>query len=321
MGQAHQPDQPLGSLHENDKGSRETNFDCFDEDSCSEVRGSSSTRADGSCTTKESEGVRFGDGQVIQPVTLTSSSSTPEREAERIAQSASAANAVDRHTNPAVEKAATPPPQAVEQSLQTTSSRQQCLQKRSTTASVRILLQESCHRCQQRPLCSRPSNTHALDFSPVRAGEKGTQPPAKGFLAGYFAKSRLHHLSTWKTSLQDMVSSALREGGVHWEVPTYQKASIASSCTSTLTASLSQSVSKSVLILPVHACRGMSWHRIRTTCCQAGDENRPADNQSSSTSEIASCSYKAREFGVRNGMSLGQAKRLCPHVETIPLRL
>jgi DNA repair protein REV1 len=37
-----------------------------------------------------------------------------------------------------------------------------------------------------------------------------------------------------------------------------------------------------------------------------------------STSEIASCSYEAREKGVRNGMSLGQARRLCPDVQTIP---
>ncbi|KAG8896573.1 deoxycytidyl transferase [Tulasnella sp. 403] len=37
-----------------------------------------------------------------------------------------------------------------------------------------------------------------------------------------------------------------------------------------------------------------------------------------STSEIASASYEARAFGIKNGMSLGQARQLCPEVQTIP---
>ncbi|KAF9519523.1 hypothetical protein BS47DRAFT_1358126 [Hydnum rufescens UP504] len=37
-----------------------------------------------------------------------------------------------------------------------------------------------------------------------------------------------------------------------------------------------------------------------------------------STSEIASSSYEARKYGVKNGMSLGQAKKLCPQIQTIP---
>ncbi|KAH0830227.1 hypothetical protein J3R83DRAFT_1586 [Lanmaoa asiatica] len=38
----------------------------------------------------------------------------------------------------------------------------------------------------------------------------------------------------------------------------------------------------------------------------------------SSTSEIASASYEARVFGIKNGMSLRQARQLCPEVVTIP---
>ncbi|KAI6123176.1 hypothetical protein EDD16DRAFT_1691566 [Pisolithus croceorrhizus] len=38
----------------------------------------------------------------------------------------------------------------------------------------------------------------------------------------------------------------------------------------------------------------------------------------SSTSEIASSSYEARSFGIKNGMSLRQARQLCPSVVTIP---
>lgn len=38
----------------------------------------------------------------------------------------------------------------------------------------------------------------------------------------------------------------------------------------------------------------------------------------SSMSEIASCSYEARKCGVRNGMFLGAAAKLCPEIKTIP---
>lgn len=37
-----------------------------------------------------------------------------------------------------------------------------------------------------------------------------------------------------------------------------------------------------------------------------------------SMSEIASCSYEARQAGVHNGMFLGPARRLCPHIICIP---
>lgn len=38
----------------------------------------------------------------------------------------------------------------------------------------------------------------------------------------------------------------------------------------------------------------------------------------SSMSEIASCSYEARKCGIKNGMFLGQAVKLCPELKTLP---
>lgn len=35
-------------------------------------------------------------------------------------------------------------------------------------------------------------------------------------------------------------------------------------------------------------------------------------------SEIASCSYEARAAGVRNGMFLGSARKLCPDIHCVP---
>lgn len=40
--------------------------------------------------------------------------------------------------------------------------------------------------------------------------------------------------------------------------------------------------------------------------------------ETDSMAEIASCSYEARKFGIKNGMLLGQAFKLCPILKTIP---
>lgn len=37
-----------------------------------------------------------------------------------------------------------------------------------------------------------------------------------------------------------------------------------------------------------------------------------------SHSDIASASYEARKYGVRNGMWVSEAKKLCPELEVIP---
>ncbi|KAG7463430.1 hypothetical protein MATL_G00176470 [Megalops atlanticus] len=42
------------------------------------------------------------------------------------------------------------------------------------------------------------------------------------------------------------------------------------------------------------------------------------DAKALSMAEIASCSYEARQAGVRNGMFFGQAKQLCPDLQAVP---
>ncbi|KAK6485388.1 DNA repair protein REV1-like isoform X1 [Huso huso] len=42
------------------------------------------------------------------------------------------------------------------------------------------------------------------------------------------------------------------------------------------------------------------------------------DRTTLSMAEIASCSYEARQAGVRNGMFFGQAKQLCPNLQSVP---
>lgn len=48
------------------------------------------------------------------------------------------------------------------------------------------------------------------------------------------------------------------------------------------------------------------------------DKVRTGFDKKMSLSEIASCSYEARAKGVKNGMFVGQALKLCPELKTIP---
>ncbi|KHJ49100.1 BRCA1 protein [Trichuris suis] len=47
-------------------------------------------------------------------------------------------------------------------------------------------------------------------------------------------------------------------------------------------------------------------------------KGRVKDGDVSSLSEIASCNYEARRFGIRNGMLLGDAQKLCPSLKSLP---
>lgn len=50
-----------------------------------------------------------------------------------------------------------------------------------------------------------------------------------------------------------------------------------------------------------------------------GATGRIADlDNNCSMSEIASCSYEARKYGIKNGMFLGVALKMCPDLKTIP---
>ena len=48
------------------------------------------------------------------------------------------------------------------------------------------------------------------------------------------------------------------------------------------------------------------------------DRMEEMEDELLSMSEIASCNYEARKAGIKNGMFLGQAIKLCPNLKTIP---
>lgn len=118
------------------------------------------------------------------------------------------------------------------------------------------------------------------------------------FLEQYYRESRLHHLSTWKADLKSQLQA--------------------------LTAAKSSQRSK-LKKLPGQRRYVMhvdfdSFFAAVSLKKYPQFMNKPAvvAHGGGSGSEIASCNYHAREFGVKNGMWMRRAQELCPNLKILP---
>jgi DNA repair protein REV1 len=119
------------------------------------------------------------------------------------------------------------------------------------------------------------------------------------FLEQYYRESRLHHLSAWKADLKTEMQ-ALAD-----------------------TATASQKNERK----PKPGTRRYILH-VDFDCFFAAvsikkypqykDVPAVVAHGSGSGSEIASCNYHAREFGIKNGMWMRRVQELCPQVKTMP---
>jgi DNA repair protein REV1 len=176
---------------------------------------------------------------------------------------------------------------------------------------------------------SNPAAERAMANPAWRGAHTSAAP---GFIAGYYANSRLHHLSMWKAELRTLVVEAqerAERGDLH-----------AASRTSEAGAGVSMCGAALVMKNPLKGKEKASNKAERVIMhvdfdaffVSAGLVSRPhlrgkpvvvchsqhAQGGASSTSEIASASYEARKFCIKNGMSLQQAQKLCPDLVTIP---
>ncbi|PPQ77576.1 hypothetical protein CVT25_011368 [Psilocybe cyanescens] len=161
------------------------------------------------------------------------------------------------------------------------------------------------------------------------------------FIDGYYKNSRLHHLSTWKLELKNLVQEAQEraESGLSSE----HVGKIASEANGEGTSAGVSMKGVEFVIKSPQKWKGKERavgdeDRVIMHCdfdcffVSAGLVSRPElkgkpvvvchsqgdQGGASSTSEIASASYEARNFGIKNGMSLQQARQLCPEIITIP---
>ncbi|OCL11401.1 DNA polymerase IV, partial [Glonium stellatum] len=120
-----------------------------------------------------------------------------------------------------------------------------------------------------------------------------------GFLEQYYRESRLHHLSTWKADLKSQLQA------------------LAAEKSSSQKAKLKRPPGARRYILHVDfdsffAAVSLKKHP------QWKDKPAVVAHGGGSGSEIASCNYPARKFGIRNGMWMKRAQELCPDLKILP---
>ncbi|EGW35586.1 uncharacterized protein SPAPADRAFT_132861 [Spathaspora passalidarum NRRL Y-27907] len=116
------------------------------------------------------------------------------------------------------------------------------------------------------------------------------------FLPNFFANSRLHHLSVWKADLRlKFLRKVIKE-----KPSRFHK---------------TQSDERIIMHIDFDCF-------FATASCLGHPEldihkDPIAVSHGSRTSDVASCNYVARSFGVKNGMWITQAKQLCPQMKII----
>lgn len=118
------------------------------------------------------------------------------------------------------------------------------------------------------------------------------------FLANFFANSRLHHLSSWKSDLKQTFMKRVLE---HLR---------------------NNPKSKKVANVPrVILHIDFDCFFASASCLKRKDLDIFRDpivvSHGNNTSDIASCNYVVRKFGIRNGMWMGSAKKLCDKLITL----
>ncbi|KAI9918722.1 hypothetical protein PsorP6_011896 [Peronosclerospora sorghi] len=119
------------------------------------------------------------------------------------------------------------------------------------------------------------------------------------FVKHFFAKSRLHHIGTWRATFQQHAATfhALYKGEAVHRAPR----------TSTERVILHVDMDCFFVSVAVRGRRDLEDKSVAV-----------AHSSQAGTSEISSCNYLARSKGVRAGMYMQRAKELCPELIVLP---
>ncbi|KAI2640762.1 impB/mucB/samB family protein [Hypomontagnella submonticulosa] len=147
---------------------------------------------------------------------------------------------------------------------------------------------------EQKAMTSEEHN--ALLLQDPRMRKSSTANP--DFIQQYYSESRLHHLSTWKAELKSRMQKLAAEKGPQRK-PVKRK---------------------------IGARRYIIHVDFDSFFCAVSLKSAPdfidkpavVAHGTGSGSEIASCNYPARKYGVKNGMWMKRAKELCPELKVLP---
>ncbi|CAK1366908.1 unnamed protein product [Cercospora beticola] len=119
------------------------------------------------------------------------------------------------------------------------------------------------------------------------------------FLDQYYRESRLHHLSTWKADLKSQLQA------------------LASEKSSSQKAKQKRQPAQRKYVMHVDFDSFFAAISLKKYP-QYIDKPAAVAHGGGSGSEIASCNYPARKFGVSNGMWMKRAQELCPTLKILP---
>lgn len=211
----------------------------------------------------------------------------------------------------------------------------------TTTSAVIKEFQEeegflSSEHSDEKDTCEELHSVHDAGLSSSVQERKESEahrfkPGDTKFLQEFYGRSRLHHISTASLKLRDYVSKLRSTGSQSVEALDRLKNHLK------LQSPRKRTIPQGTVLMhvdmdcffvsvglrsrphlkgqPVAVCHGKSNGSEH----DANHGSAGSDGQSMlSRSEVASCSYEARDAGVRSGMYLGQAKKLCPNITAIP---
>ncbi|KAI1774017.1 impB/mucB/samB family protein [Hypoxylon cercidicola] len=147
---------------------------------------------------------------------------------------------------------------------------------------------------QRKEMTSEEHN--ALLLQDPRMRKSSTANP--DFIQQYYSESRLHHLSTWKAELKSRMQRLAAEKGPQ-KKPMKRKAGARR------------------YIMHVDFDSFFCAVSLKSTP-DFVDKPAVVAHGTGTGSEIASCNYPARKYGVKNGMWMKQAKELCPDLKVLP---
>jgi DNA repair protein REV1 len=119
------------------------------------------------------------------------------------------------------------------------------------------------------------------------------------FLEQYYRESRLHHLSTWKADLKSQLQA------------------LAAEKSSSQKAKQKRQPGARRYILHVDFDSFFAAVSLKKNP-EFKDKPAVVAHGNGNGSEIASCNYPARTFGIRNGMWMKKAQELCPELKILP---
>ncbi|KAM6140750.1 DNA repair protein REV1 isoform 2-T2 [Pterocles gutturalis] len=190
-----------------------------------------------------------------------------------------------------------------------------------------------------------PSSTKSTSVpAPSKAASLPVSKPSDcSFISDFYSHSRLHHISTWKCELTEFVNSLQRKNsGVFpgreklkkWKAG---RTALKTDTGKPVAVTSNRGAGKAPLRPGANPQLEQQYYQNKLLNGKAAEIRVPDKLDSSvwehpdstrvngadfdltvlSMAEIASCSYEARQVGIKNGMFFGQAKKLCPNLQAV----